>query len=82
MTKPTNPLRALIVIAKIRGIKIRILIDSGCLNNFMSPDFVRKAQFHTQAKGYQYILYGIDDQPVAENSGKVAKEITPIPVDI
>ena len=68
--------------AKIRDIKIRILINSGCLSNFMSPNFVKKAQFHKQAKGYQYTLYKINDQPMTENSGKVAKKITLITVDI
>jgi hypothetical protein len=48
----------------------------------VSPDFVKKAQFYTQTKGYQYTLYKIDDQPVAENGGKIAKEIIPITVDI
>jgi hypothetical protein len=48
----------------------------------MSPDFVKKAQLHTQAKEYQYTLYGINDQSIAENGGKVIKKIIPIPVDI
>jgi hypothetical protein len=61
MAKPTNPIRALIITAKIRGIKTRILIDSGCLDNFMSSNFVKKAQFHIQAKEYQYTLYKIND---------------------
>jgi hypothetical protein len=61
MTKLINPLRTLIVIIKIRGIKARILINSGYLNNFIFPDFVKKVQFHTQAKEYQYTFYGIDD---------------------
>ena len=52
MAKPTNPTRALIITAKIRGARVRILINSGCLNNFVSSDFVEKAQFHTQAKEY------------------------------
>jgi hypothetical protein len=46
IAKPTNPLRALVVIAKIRGIRARILIDSGYLGNFVSPGFVKKAQLH------------------------------------
>jgi hypothetical protein len=61
MTKPTNLIKALVITAKIRNIKARILIDSECLGNFMSPDFVEKAQLHTQTKGYQYTLYEIDD---------------------
>jgi hypothetical protein len=61
MAKPINPTKALVVTAKIRDIKARILIDSEYLGNFMSPDFVKKAQFYTQAKEYQYTLYGIDD---------------------
>jgi hypothetical protein len=40
------------VTAKIRDTKIRILIDSGCLNNFVFPNFVKKTQLHTQAKEY------------------------------
>jgi hypothetical protein len=43
MAQLTNLIRALIITAKIRGIKARILIDSGCLNNFMSSDFIKKA---------------------------------------
>jgi hypothetical protein len=82
MARPANPLKALILNVKIRGVRVRILIDSGCLNNFMSPDFVKKTQLHIQAKGYQYIFYGIDNQFMAENGGTVAKEITLIPVDI
>jgi hypothetical protein len=61
MTKPTNPIKALIVIAKIRGTRARILINSECLGNFVFPDFVKKAQLYTQAKKYQYTLYGIND---------------------
>jgi hypothetical protein len=82
MAKPINLIRALVVTAKIRGIRARILIDFGCLGNFVSPNFVKKAQFYTQAKEYQYILYGIDDQLVAENGGMIAKETIPISVDI
>jgi hypothetical protein len=82
MTKLTNPIRALIITAKIRGTRARILIDSGYLDNFISPDFVKKAQFHTQAKKYQYTFYRINDQPVAENGGTVAKKTIPISVDI
>jgi hypothetical protein len=43
MARPTNPIRALIVTAKIRDTRSRILIDSECLSNFISPDFVKKA---------------------------------------
>jgi hypothetical protein len=82
MAKPTNPTKALMVTAKIRGTRVRILIDFGCLGNFISPNFVGKARFHTQVKKYQYTLYGIDDQSVAENSETVVKKITPISVDI
>jgi hypothetical protein len=47
MAKPINLIKALMVTAKIRGTKVRILIDSGYLGNFMSFDFVKKAQFYT-----------------------------------
>jgi hypothetical protein len=40
------------ITVKIKGKKARILIDSGYLGNFVSPDFVKKAQFYTQVKGY------------------------------
>jgi hypothetical protein len=43
MTKPTNLIKALIITAKIRDTKTRILIDSECLGNFVFPDFVEKA---------------------------------------
>jgi hypothetical protein len=82
MTRPTNPIRTLVITAKIWGTRIKILIDSECLNNFIFPNFVKKAQFHTQAKKYQYTLYKIDNQSVAENGGIIAKKITPISVDI
>jgi hypothetical protein len=49
------------VTAKIRDIKAKILIDSECLSNFVFLNFVKKAQFHIQAKEYQYTLYGIDN---------------------
>jgi hypothetical protein len=49
------------VTAKIRDTRVRILIDSGYLSNFISSDFIEKVQFHTQAKDYQYTLYGIND---------------------
>ena len=48
----------------------------------MSPDFVKKAQLHTQVKRYQYTLYKINDKSMAENGGKVTKKITPITVNI
>jgi len=43
MAKSTNLTRALVVAAKIRGTRVRILINSGCLGNFVFPDFVEKA---------------------------------------
>jgi hypothetical protein len=52
MARPTNLIRTLMVTAKIRDIRARILINSGYLGNFVSPDFVKKAQLHIQAKGY------------------------------
>jgi hypothetical protein len=61
MAKPINLIRTLIITAKIRDIKARILIDSEYLSNFVSLNFVKKAQFYTQAKEYQYTLYKIDD---------------------
>jgi hypothetical protein len=42
MARPTNLIRTLMITAKIRGIKVRILINSEYLGNFMSPDFVEK----------------------------------------
>jgi hypothetical protein len=48
----------------------------------VSPDFVKKAQFYTQTKEYQYTFYGINDQSVTENGGTVIKKTTPISVDI
>jgi hypothetical protein len=48
----------------------------------MFPDFVKKAQLHTQAKEYQYTLYRIDNQSVAENDGTVTKKTILISVDI
>jgi hypothetical protein len=43
MAKFTNLIRALVVTAKIRDIRARILIDFGCLDNFVSFNFVKKA---------------------------------------
>jgi hypothetical protein len=43
MARLINLIRALVVTAKIQGIKVRILIDSGCLNNFVFSNFVKKA---------------------------------------
>jgi hypothetical protein len=42
MAKPTNPIKALVITAKIRNIRAKILIDSGYLGNFVSFDFVKK----------------------------------------
>jgi hypothetical protein len=61
MTKFINLIKTLIITAKIRDTRARILIDSECLGNFVSSNFVKKAQLHTQAKGYQYTFYEIDD---------------------
>jgi hypothetical protein len=82
MAKPTNLTKTLIITAKIKNIKARILIDFRCLGNFVFFNFVKKAQLYTQVKEYQYTLYKIDDQPVAENSGTVIKETILISVDI
>jgi hypothetical protein len=70
------------MIVKIRDTRARILIDSGYLGNFISSNFVEKAQFHTQVKEYQYTLYRIDNQSVAENGRTVIKKTIPISVDI
>jgi hypothetical protein len=43
MAKFINLIKALVITAKIRDIKARILIDFGCLGNFVFPDFVEKA---------------------------------------
>jgi hypothetical protein len=82
MARLTNLIKALIITAKIRGTRVRILINSEYLNNFIFSDFIEKAQFHTQAKEYQYILYKINDQLMAENGGTVVKKIILILVDI
>jgi hypothetical protein len=82
MARPINLTKALVITAKIRGTRARILIDSEYLNNFMSPDFVKKAQLHIQIKKYQYTLYKINNQPIAKNDGTVVKKIIPISVDI
>jgi hypothetical protein len=42
MARPTNPIKALVITAKIRGTRARILIDFGCLGNFVFSDFVKK----------------------------------------
>jgi hypothetical protein len=42
MIRPINLIRALVVTAKIRGTRARILIDSEYLSNFVFPDFVKK----------------------------------------
>jgi hypothetical protein len=52
MAKPTNLTKTLVITAKIRDIRARILIDSGCLGNFVFFNFVKKAQLHTQIKEY------------------------------
>jgi hypothetical protein len=70
------------MIVKIRDTRARILIDSGYLGNFIFSNFVEKAQFHTQVKEYQYTLYRIDNQSVAENGRTVIKKTIPISVDI
>jgi hypothetical protein len=82
MAKSTNLIRALVITAKIRGTRARILIDSKCLNNFVFPNFVEKAQFYIQAKEYQYTLYRINDQLIAENGETVIKKIISISIDI
>jgi hypothetical protein len=61
MARLINLTKALVITAKIRDIKVRILINLEYLGNFVSPDFIKKAQLYTQAKEYQYTLYGIDD---------------------
>jgi hypothetical protein len=43
MTRLTNPIKMLVVTAKIRDTRARILIDSGYLSNFVFPDFIKKA---------------------------------------
>jgi len=43
MVSLINPFKVLVIIAKIKGIRIKILIDFECLGNFISPDFVKKA---------------------------------------
>jgi hypothetical protein len=42
MVRPTNLIKALVITAKIRDTKARILIDSEYLDNFIFPDFVKK----------------------------------------
>jgi hypothetical protein len=52
MTRPINLTKTLMITAKIRDTRARILINSGYLSNFVFSDFVEKAQLHTQAKKY------------------------------
>jgi hypothetical protein len=42
MTKPINLIKTLVITAKIRGIRARILIDFGYLGNFVFLNFVKK----------------------------------------
>jgi hypothetical protein len=51
MARPTNLIRTLIITAKIRDTKVRILIDSEYLDNFVSPDFVKKLNSTHKLRG-------------------------------
>jgi hypothetical protein len=42
MAQPPNLTGILVMTAKIRDTKARILINSECLGNFVSPDFVKR----------------------------------------
>jgi hypothetical protein len=46
MTRFINPTKTLVITAKIRDTKIRILIDSEYLSNFIFLNFVKKAQLY------------------------------------
>jgi RNase H-like domain found in reverse transcriptase/Reverse transcriptase (RNA-dependent DNA polymerase)/Integrase zinc binding domain/Chromo (CHRromatin Organisation MOdifier) domain len=64
------------------GKKARILIDTGCLGNFISPEFVRRHSLHYTKKKRSYTLVAFDDQPVDSNGGKVTHETLPYKVSV
>jgi hypothetical protein len=58
-----------VVDANINGHTAKMLIDSGCEGNFMSPSFIQKAGIPTEKKENSYRLYTFDDLPTRENEG-------------
>lgn len=70
------------VSAKINGHTARILIDSGCLGNFLSPAFAERARIPRRRKRRSYTLWTFDDQPTRDNGGKVTEETTPLEVEV
>jgi hypothetical protein len=67
---------------KIRGYWARVLIDSGCLGNFLSPVFREKCQIPYKNKIRGYTLYAFDNQPVRGNDGRVTEETVPLRVQV
>jgi hypothetical protein len=72
--------RSLVVSARIQGHLARVLIDSGCLGNFISPAFKEKHSIPYQNKRRSYQLVGFDNTPVRSNNGRVTEETSKLEV--
>jgi hypothetical protein len=62
-----------VVDAMIGGRKIKVLIDLGCLKNFLSPAFTQTVGFTRIKKKESYTLYIFNDKSVKGNKGQVTK---------
>jgi hypothetical protein len=58
----------------------RALIDSGCIGNFLSPQFARKHSTITRKKNEPFPLIAIDGKPVTYNKGMVTHETNRLPL--
>jgi hypothetical protein len=66
----------------IAGKLTKIFINSGYQNNYISPQFLRKAGIPQKRKEKPYSLYTFDNQPMLANNGKIDKETGPILISI
>jgi hypothetical protein len=74
--------RSLVVQAFIEGKAARVLIDTGCEGNYISPTFKERHGISYTNKKKIYRLRGFDDTLVNSNGGRVTEETLPVTVRI
>jgi hypothetical protein len=70
----------LIVWITINNVPARALIDSGCIGNFLSPQFTKKHSIVTRRKNEPFLLIAINRKPVTYNKGIVIYETSRLPL--
>jgi hypothetical protein len=81
-TGSNNTIGHLIVITEVERIKVKALLDLGCIENYINLKWLRKHQIAERRKSNLYTLSTFDDQSTAYNEDWVTEETLLITIRI